>query len=79
MNATQAKVPTLSPFVPTYAAIFCTVEGIPQVVGVFTVDEFLARWGAGKQGLRWALIVNTETGVVITRLAHQSETGEKIA
>ena len=76
---TQMSSSKLSPFVPTYAAIFCSVEGVPQVVGVFTVDEFLARWNAASQGLRWALLLSVETGEVVSKCIKLVETEEKTA
>ena len=79
MNATQVTQPELSPFVPTYAAIFCSAEGVPQIVGVFTIDEFLARWNVAKQAFRWAILLNTETGAVIGNYNRLVETEEKIA
>lgn len=55
---------------PPYLAIFMSTGNIPLQVGLFTLEEFDARFKAGKEGTAWATVLNTETGEVIRRYSN---------
>lgn len=57
---------------PPFLALFMSTDGVPIQVGLFTVDEFLARNAAAKDRTKWSLLINTASGMIVNRY-HQPE------
>lgn len=59
---------------PPFLAIFFSVEGVPATVGLYTIEEFAARYNAAEKNTAWAFLIETKTGrIVHNRQAASSE------
>lgn len=57
-----------------YLAIFFSKDGVPITVGLFTIEEFAARYNAVNDNMAWAFLIETKTGrIVHNREASSSE------
>lgn len=59
---------------PPFLAIFMSVEGAPLTTGLFTVEEFEARYEASKERTAWAILINTKTSITAMRRVKEVET-----
>jgi hypothetical protein len=51
---------------PPYLAIFFSIHGQAITIGLYTVDEFVARTQTSPD-TKWARLINSKDGDVITR------------
>lgn len=64
---------------PPFLAIFMSIEGAPLSTGLFTFDEFDARYAAARQRTLWATLLDSKTGKLIRRYDNTKENEEKTA
>ena len=62
---------------PPFLAVFMSKEGVPITIGLFTLEEFDARFTAAKTNTSWAVVLNSETGNTVRRYSNTDKTDEK--
>lgn len=62
---------------PPFLAVFMGKEGAPITMGLFTQEEFQARYKAAKKDTAWAILIDTTDSEVMVRNITELKTDEK--